>query len=93
MPKRSRLMVGPLGIYRMLGRGIARCPTARSPWIDRRSGPVSAQSLDPMLSEQATEDEPGTRKEVPAKKLLDIESPMLGPSGDLNPRSSFSGIS
>jgi hypothetical protein len=34
-----RFMVGSLGIYRMLGRSIARCSAAGSPRIDRCSGP------------------------------------------------------
>jgi hypothetical protein len=61
----------------MLGRGIARCPTAGS--LGSTSAPaVCVQSLDSMLSEQVTEDEAQKQKGGPAKKHLDIESPMLG---------------
>jgi hypothetical protein len=53
--------VGSLGIYRMLGRGIARCPTAGS--LGSTGAPlVSAQLFDSILSEQPTEDEAQTQK-------------------------------
>jgi hypothetical protein len=67
-------MVGSLGIYRMLGRGIARCPSDR-PALRL----VSVQPLHSMLSEQASEDEAQNQKGRSTEKLLDLESPMLGP--------------